>query len=278
MMQINCIDRAIEQALASARIRYRVDGPIGLGPHGLVQRGCAERLGATPVALRPFPVSTGLERDELRRRAELLATIGHPVLCPAVDIIEVDDDRVVVASQLGPHGSLADRLVFGYMPVDEAAQVMSVVAEALARAHAVGIHHGDISAANVVFADHGPMLTDLAIPRDAASTAIDRRGLAIVAGDLIDPDDGSRSAQDYRSACRNLHDGAATLAAFIGQMAGVQVAGVPAPRPCDDPSATDTELVDIAGAPASWPATTGLVVAGAAALGVSIGVLTTALL
>lgn len=266
----------IDQALAGGRIRYRVDGPIGLGSHGPVQRGCAERLGATPVALRPFPAPTGPERDELRRRAELLATIGHPALCPVVDIIEVDAGQVVVASLLGSHGSLADRLVLGHVAVDEAAPLVALLADGLSRAHAAGLRHGGISSANVVFSDRGPMLTDLAIPRSGASTNDDRRALAEIAGGLIDPDDRSPSAQAYRGACGQLHDGTVTLPEFIHRVAAVPLSP---PPPSEAAPARGDEMAGVEDrSSVGWPATTGLVVAGAATLGVTIGLLTTAML
>lgn len=187
--------------------RYRVDGPVGVGPDGPVHRATAERLGATPVALRRTEIADGPARDRLRRDAEIVAALGHPALAVVSDILEVDDRTVLLAGTLGTGGNLDDLLALGPVDVGRAISLLQTLADALRVAHAAGLAHGRITARNVVLtADGGgPVLTDLAqagaegrdsTPRD------DTRALLHLASRLVDGTDRSPRAAAYRAVCR----------------------------------------------------------------------------
>lgn len=257
---------------------YWSDGVLGDGPDGPVHRGRCDRLGAPAVALRRLPVAAGPRRDRLRRDCETVAALGHPGLAVVDDIVEVDDDTVVLATRIGDHGTLRDRLDLGPLPLPEAVEVTARLAGALAAAHGVGLTHRRLHAGNVLVSATGPVVTDLvqaaATGRPAPGAdpvAVDVADLARMAHDLVDPADRSRRAAAYRSVCTTVADEPAR--GLRGLVEGLQrVVAPPSPRPQAKPGPVSAE-------PPSAPtsAVVALVVAVAAALGIVLGAASTML-
>lgn len=261
---------------------FRIDAPLGMGPDGVVHRAVAERMGARPVALRRLPIPTGPARRRLRDDAESIASLGHPAIAVVEDIVEVDDEHVLVASTLGTQGTLADRLVLGPLPVDEAAALLRTLADALDAAHRVGLVHGHVRASNVLHTTHGPVVCDLvqsrALGRRAAGdgAARDTADLVRMAATLVDSADRSPRAAAYRALCRWSSEADAGLDQFVAALdrldqvaapATARGSGIIAPPP-SPPSITQTS---------HGSGSVGLVVALSLAIGAAVGALGTLL-
>src|SRR5579885_466297 len=111
---------------------YRIEGLLGHGGQGQVW-AARSLVDGDRVALKQIPAGSADAIRAARSEAALLATLlgRRPRLAPA-----------------------------------EAVATISPVAAALAHAHANGILHGDVSAANVLFTDTGrPKLADLGVAR-----------------------------------------------------------------------------------------------------------------
>lgn len=274
------------QLISGPFTRYRVDRTLGTGPDGPVYRALAERLGARPVAMRRLSLAAGPARARLRRDAETVAALGHPALAVVTDIVEVDERHVLVASTLGTHGSLADRLAGGPLPVEEAIPLVTTLGDALAATHALGLAHGRVRATNVVFADDGPVLCDLAqagaLGRDATPTG-DVADLVQLAAALVDGSDRSPRAAAYRAVCRSAAGSlgspgsAAGLAGLVAACAHVEAAGAPPPPPPPPRAATATEPRGRHPDPTVGSASAGLVVGTSLLVGTTVGALTTLL-
>lgn len=261
--------------------RYRTDGPLGMGPDGPVHRGLADRLGARPVAVRRLTVPIGPARAVLRRDAETIAALGHPGLAVVDDIVDVDDETVLVASTLGTDGTLADRLVLGSIAVDDAVRIVRTVADALDSAHRLGLAHGRVTPANVVFTEDGPVLCDLVqsaavhgVGPGEQAVANDAAALIHLAASLVDGDDRSPRAAAYRSLCRWSAESCTDLTGFVAALDRLdQVAheapAPPAANPAPAPQGTTTGTPD--------HAALGLVVSVSLAVGTVIGVVGTLL-
>lgn len=249
--------------------RLRLGTPLGVGPDGPVHRGVAERLGARQVAVRRLSIPAGPRRHRLRTDAETIAALGHPALAVIDDIVEVDDETVVVASTLGTEGTLADRLVLGPLPVDEAIEVVRTVADAIASAHRLGLTHGRITPSNVLLTETGPVVCDLvqaaALGRDGTSDAAD---LVRLAAQLVDDQDRSPRAAAFRSLCRWSHESEVGLDGFVAALAKLDE--VPAPsvvaRPAPPPPAAPRDHASL-----------GLVVGASLAVGALLGAVSTVL-
>ena len=217
--------------------RFRLDAPLGVGPDGLVHRGFAERLGARPVAVRRLPIPNGPARRTLRTDAETIAALGHPALAVVDDIVDLDDDNVLVASTLGTDGTLADRLVLGPLPLDQAIEIVRTVADAIRSAHGLGLCHGHLTPNNVLLTGTGPVVCDL-VQAGALDRPRDRDAADLVhlASQLVDAEDRSPRAAAYRSLCRWSTESDVGLDGFVAALARLdELPEPPAVAPPDEP-------------------------------------------
>lgn len=253
------------------QMRFRLEAPLGVGPDGAVHRALADRLGARPVAVRRLPVPAGPRRRTLRTDAETLATLGHPALAVVDDIVDIDDDTVLVASTLGCDGTLADRLVLGPLPIDEAVDLVRTVADAVTSAHRLGLVHGRLHAGNVLLTPDGPVVCDLvqsgALGRPRDRDAADLVHLATL---LVDPDDRSPRAAAYRSLCRWSSESDVGLEGLEAALVRLdEIAESPSPTRATPPGPVTRARPD--------HASTGLVVGASLAVGTAMGVVGTVL-
>ncbi|NIT97448.1 MAG: protein kinase, partial [Actinobacteria bacterium] len=83
-----------------------------------------------------------------------LATLNHPNIAGVYGLHEADGVRFL-AMELVPGEDLSTRLERGPMPIDEALEVATQIAEGLAAAHDGGVIHRDLKPANVRVAPDG---------------------------------------------------------------------------------------------------------------------------
>ena len=144
---------------------YDVESPLGRGSQAQVYYGRAAATGVR-VALKVLPVPTSEAAESARSEAALLAGLDHPSLIRLVEYLEVPGSAVLVM-ELADGGSLAGLLRRrNRLSAPEVVAAISPVAAALAHAHAEGIRHGDVSAANILFDRAGrAKLADLGVAR-----------------------------------------------------------------------------------------------------------------
>lgn len=155
--------------------------PAAIGPYAIVRE---LGRGAMGVVLEAEDTRSGrrvalkllLEADadpealtRFGREAELLARVRH------VNVVRIHElgraaQGPFIALERVEGESLADRLVRGPLPPEEAVALVRALADALVAVHAGGILHRDIKPANVfVRPDGSPVLLDFGIARDAAA-------------------------------------------------------------------------------------------------------------
>ena len=144
---------------------YVVERWLGSGATSDVWQARAGGSGAA-VALKRIQLDGSDRLVRARAEATLLAALDHPNLVRLHDLIEADD-AVVLVLDLADGGSLADLLATrGRLTPGEAITAVAPVAAALAYLHDAGVVHGDVSAANVLFAADGvPLLADVGVAR-----------------------------------------------------------------------------------------------------------------
>jgi serine/threonine protein kinase len=124
--------------------------PLGAGGMGVVYRARDTRLGrdvAIKVLRESLASGTGWERFE--REARAASALSHSNICAVYDVGEAEG-RPYLVMELLEGQTLRDYA--GKQPVPPAvvAALGAQIADALAAAHAKGIIHRDIKAANIV--------------------------------------------------------------------------------------------------------------------------------
>jgi serine/threonine-protein kinase len=158
---------------------YEVIGLLGSGGMGEVYRAHDHNLGRD-VALKVLPSAFALDPERLarfRREAQVLAALNHPHIA-AIYGIEESPGGLGLVLELVDGPTLADRLVHGPLPLDEAWPIARQISEALEAAHDHGIVHRDLKPANIKLRDDGTVkVLDFGLAK-----AFDARGVDPAAG------------------------------------------------------------------------------------------------
>jgi Tol biopolymer transport system component len=110
------------------------------------------------VALKVLPEQFALEPDRLarfQREAQVLASLNHPNIAAIYGFEEsrsggsVESPSGALVLELVEGPTLADRLVAGPIPLEEALPIARQIADALDAAHEHGIVHRDLKPANI---------------------------------------------------------------------------------------------------------------------------------
>ena len=150
--------------------RYVIQEQLDSGGHGDVYLGEDRRTGETVVVKRIKPELIDKDRVTLarfQREADILRQLNHPNIVRMLDIYEKEDVQHLVMEYV-PGGTLRNRLRGRTtpLPLEEALKIALELADALSRAHHLGVIHRDIKPENVLFAqDNSLRLTDFGMAR-----------------------------------------------------------------------------------------------------------------
>lgn len=145
--------------------RWRLESRIGRGGQAEVWLARDAELDQF-VAIKVFRAElTATQRERLRREVTLGRTLQHPGLVRVFELID-GGDRLAVAMEWVPEGSLAQRLESGRLPVDEVVRVAEQVLEVLAYLHLNNVVHRDVKPSNLLVDSGGRIrLADLGLAR-----------------------------------------------------------------------------------------------------------------
>jgi hypothetical protein len=135
---------------------YEITEVVGVGGMGEVYRATDTNL-KRDVAIKVLPESFVDDASRLgrfQREAEVLASLNHINIAQIYGIDKHGETSALILELVdGP--TLAERLLQGRIPVDEALDIAQQVALALEAAHAQGIVHRDLKPANIKLRDDG---------------------------------------------------------------------------------------------------------------------------
>ena len=154
---------------------YEIVALIGAGGMGEVYRARDTKLNRD-VAVKVLPDLFASDTERLARftrEAQTLASLNHPNIAHIHGLEESGGVRALVM-ELVEGEDLAQRLVRGAIPLDDALPLAHQIAEAVAAAHEQGIIHRDLKPANIKLRTDGTVkvldfgLAKLALPEGMA--------------------------------------------------------------------------------------------------------------
>ena len=168
---------------------YRVVAPLGHGGMGAVYR--ARDGEGTEVALKLLHPHLGGDpdaRERLRREVANLHRIRHPGVARVLDA-EIDSTEAFLVTELIEGPDLAALVAReGPLPAERLAEVAESLYAALATVHGTGVLHRDVTPANVLVTDRGPVLIDFGIAQAADDARVTSTGLVIGTPGYLSPE------------------------------------------------------------------------------------------
>jgi len=143
-------------ALGSRVGPYEIIAAIGAGGMGEVFRARDTRLNRD-VAIKVLPAAFAEDKERVarfRREAQLVASLNHAHIA-AIHGLEESDGMLALALEFVEGEDLAERLMRGAIPIDEAIDIARQIAEGLEAAHEKGIVHRDLKPANIKITSGG---------------------------------------------------------------------------------------------------------------------------
>ncbi len=189
---------------------YQITEKLGQGGMGEVYR--AEDMNLhRHVAIKVLTDEFSDDAERLarfQREAQVLASLNHPNIAILYGFEESDGKRFIVM-ELVEGQTLAERLKKGSLPVEEALNICSQIAEGLEAAHEGGIIHRDLKPANVkVTPEDKVKILDFGLarvlsdqPSDAdlaVSPTITRPGVVLGTGAYMSPEQVKGKPLDKR--------------------------------------------------------------------------------
>ncbi|MBN8645091.1 MAG: serine/threonine-protein kinase [Planctomycetes bacterium] len=135
---------------------YQIIRELGRGGMGVVHLARDSRLDRE-VAIKGIPEAMQADADRLarfQREAKVLASLNHPNIGAIHGLEEVGGRQYLVLEYIEGE-TLAERLIQGSIPVDEALGLARQIAEALEAAHEKGVVHRDLKPGNVMVTPDG---------------------------------------------------------------------------------------------------------------------------
>ncbi len=145
---------------------YEILCAIGAGGMGEVYRARDTRLDRI-VAIKVLPahLADNAElRERFEREARSVASLNHPHICTLFDVGRQNDTEFLVMEYLEGE-TLAERLSKGPLPLEQALQFATEIADALDKAHRKGITHRDLKPGNIMLTKSGTKLLDFGLAK-----------------------------------------------------------------------------------------------------------------
>jgi len=199
---------------------YSIERVLGRGGMGVVYLAREQRLDRL-VAIKVLPPHFATQptvRERFLREARTAAQLSHPNIVPIYRAEEVGGLPYFAMGYIEGE-SLADRVRDrGPLPAADVVRVLREAAWALAYAHARGVVHRDIKAANIMV-ERGSgraVVTDFGIARDSSTASLTQAGEVVGTVHYMSPEQANGHALDGRSDLYSL--GVAGYYALSGRL------------------------------------------------------------
>jgi eukaryotic-like serine/threonine-protein kinase len=147
---------------------YEIQSPLGAGGMGEVYRARDTRLDRE-VAIKVLPENLSSDaslKQRLEREAKAISKLSHPHICTLHDIGHQDGVDFLVMEYLEGE-TLERRITKGRLTPEQTIRYASQIADALAKAHKLGITHRDLKPSNVMLTKTGAKLMDFGLAKQS---------------------------------------------------------------------------------------------------------------
>ena len=155
---------------------YEIVSAIGKGGMGEVWRARDTRL-EREVAIKTLPEALSSDVDRLarfEREARLLASLNHRNIA-IIHGLEEDQGQRFLVLELIAGDTLADRLVAGAIPVEQALDFAAQIADAIDAAHEAGVIHRDLKPSNIKVTPDGTIkVLDFGLAKAFTEDSVER--------------------------------------------------------------------------------------------------------
>jgi serine/threonine protein kinase len=146
--------------------RYRLDELVATGGFAEVWRAFDQELQRIIAVKIPKRTIIGAA-DSFLAEARRVARLKHPAILPIHDV-GIEDNECFFVSEYVDGGSLADRLLKGKLPPEQACGWIGSIADALDHAHSSGVIHRDVKPGNILIDAHErALLADFGIAQSS---------------------------------------------------------------------------------------------------------------
>ena len=152
---------------------YEIQSALGAGGMGEVYRARDTRLDRE-VAIKVLPAEVSSDpslRQRLEREAKAVSKLSHPHICTLFDIGHQDGVDFLVM-ELIQGETLEQRLTRGPLPLEQTLRFAAETADALAKAHKLGVVHRDLKPSNIMLTKSGAKLMDFGLAKECAPAAL----------------------------------------------------------------------------------------------------------
>ena len=146
--------------------RYRIEKVLGQGGFGVVYLAHDDQLQRRVAIKLPHRhrVNAAADAEAYMSEARTVASLDHPHIVSVYDVGSTDDCPCFIVSKYVQGRTLGQRIKDDRPTVDEAAELVATVAEALHYAHCQGLVHRDIKPSNILIDTTGkPFVADFGL-------------------------------------------------------------------------------------------------------------------
>jgi tetratricopeptide (TPR) repeat protein len=192
------VDPMVGQTIA----QYEIVARRGGGGMGVVYEARDSKLGRT-VALKFLPQQWSHDdaaKQRFVREAQAASAINHPNICTIHDVDTAPDGQLFIVMAYYQGATLKQRLDGGErLPVGEALEIATQVAEGLAKAHAQGIVHRDIKPGNLILTEDGVRIVDFGLATFADALQLTIPGSTLGTAAYMSPEQARGEDADARA-------------------------------------------------------------------------------
>ncbi len=188
--------------------QYRIDRHLASGGMGAVFRAhhLSLRKDVALKVLRPELTASAELQERFRRESQIAASLEHRHIVRVTDFRRSPEGLLYLAMELLDGESLFDRLRReGFLPPDEAVQILWQLCDGLEAAHGKGVVHRDLKPENVFLA-RGPggelvKILDFGIAKMAepGSGSATQSGMVVGTPEYLSPEQATGSPIDARA-------------------------------------------------------------------------------